>query len=243
MERPVARQTETQIESGIDSSDDGVDSPFDIYMGLGWTEFIVPFVNRKCERFLRINFDPNHGDVIDLHHERFPKKAVQLDQTHSDGNYEIRPEGLPNHFVRLIPSGWNHERYKALANDSDPAMYDYAYIFRYAERGDRKVRLHIGGFTEHGTWAAAHYLAKHWEEILKVCVRPQNGNAKNLTVIILAGKTPFNPDLQIRTKKLEDQRWDWVMRGILDESERFQPKFPDDVVKKRWTKRNVAVTQ
>lgn len=177
--------------------------PFEVWVGLGFTEYMVNTVNRVAAGHLAIKIDDDHGDLLDVHSSLLPR------QEPAELRYKHHGEGL----CQLLPAEWDHERFLSI-DQQKSGMNDYGYILRYRSDKDDQwnntVLFHLGGFTEHGTWAAGHYLAHHWEDIYRKCVKDEDDREKELAIIVLAGKSPFRPEEQkAYDAGLRDSEWAW----------------------------------
>lgn len=183
-------------ESSEGAGDKGC--PFEISMGLGFTRDMVERVNNVCGKYLFISLDEKLGDIIDVH----IKHLHEDDAVPPELDFRESPR---KDFHRLVPKDWKHENYLNI-KDQEGGLNDYGYIVRYRAKENSNgwpIMFHMAGFTEHGTWAVGHYIANNWEEVYKYCVKGESELVDNVTVIMLAGKSPFSPELQ------NDPKWKW----------------------------------
>jgi hypothetical protein len=157
------------------------DAPFIISMGLGFTDDTVQIVKDVCKKWMRIEVREGVGDAVELKTQLVSPELKyfkrQLVVTEPD-------------WTRLDPIDWDVKKWKAGAD----GQRDYALIFRHTriKEDKRQVLFALGGFTEIGTAAAAHYLASHWRELGKKmgCNHPTRDSMGDFALLI---EGPANP--------------------------------------------------
>jgi hypothetical protein len=183
---------------------------FRIYMGLGYTEEIVPAVNRICEPWMSIVRGATQkvtetevvriGDAIRLRRNLEPDASSGLHPRSStefffDGSETSTPNGSEGDFSVLLPEEWSiQSTYSMDAAGKKKQRREYGYIFRSKSHEDSwsdcPLLFHVGGFTEEGTWAAGHYLATHWKDLYDEYVRSSKSGGN--FVVFVVGVAPFS---------------------------------------------------
>jgi hypothetical protein len=150
------------------------EAPFQIFFGLGYTNYTKELIDGRCGDWLRIRYNSKYGDVIWLRHNLVVENPdyqesdiVPADYGGEEGVNKPTAEEV-RQFRLILPKGWTSDTYtKWLAGES---VRDYAIILRYTNTeispGMRVIQFVVAGFTENGTHAAGAFLAKHWQQRL-----------------------------------------------------------------------------
>ena len=62
-------------------------------------------------------------------------------------------------------------------------------------QGKPQVLFLLGGFTEHGTYAAGDFLATRWYDLWRRYSKEQPADNQGDFLLIIYGKSPYNPSL------------------------------------------------
>lgn len=128
----------------------GPEVPFEISMGLGFTDETTRTVEHVCKPWMRIS-KTELGDAIELKNQLVPDRAEHFDKI------------VDGEFTRLLPKNWQLDAWLQKPEE----VRDYAIILRHTRRQGnyRQVLFLVAGFTERGTAAAGQYLAANWHEL------------------------------------------------------------------------------
>ncbi|MQA28728.1 MAG: hypothetical protein GEU82_02655 [Luteitalea sp.] len=166
----------THADRGI-PPDFGPLVPFEMSMGLGFSEETIAAVKRVCDPWMRIR-QTDVGDTVELLNHLVPPNLNRLERAPAD-------PGTPG-FTQLRPKGWELTTWL----DSPENARDYAIILRHTNPNSkhRRVLFVLAGFTEYGTAAAGHYLASHWQELWQAYVKTSvRGSALGDCFIVVEG--------------------------------------------------------
>jgi hypothetical protein len=223
-------------------------------MGLGHCRETLTEVGAICDGWMRIIKDSQWGDAVSLESTLLPRSITQFVQP-----FPVDPHD--GHFRLLVPrsrisarpeSGFDLKSW--LENPED--VRDYAIILRHTQpeqHGRRQVLFVVAGFTEIGTAAAGHYLARNWRELCEKHVhgRCHDPRLRGDFLIVIEG--PSNAGKigdwaedkslsAITPEKLQEHRIQckWTER-LSSSSPSFQGS-PAKSVRRRWWKRPASDT-
>jgi hypothetical protein len=201
--------------------------PFEIYMGLGYTDRILDEVNESCRGFLSIERTDFYGDAICLRDSLAGQAREKIGGETNGPHIYDKNSGKHKKTWIISPDDWDLENYIKSHEPGGTPVSDYAYILRDIRlRPHQKplIVFHVGGFTEDGTWAAGHYLKLHWTELYERYVKKEKREDRDCGgrfVVLLKGQSPFTesqPDdpkhkqnawseVTVITHKQVDQNW------------------------------------
>jgi hypothetical protein len=161
------------VLSDHQSPDEIESAPFQISMGLGYTDLIQQIMEDEevFGPWMRRSWGETSGDTVSFIRKLMPE---------GDFTAFAHEEAEDPTFFRLLPRSWTPQyvpRWLRMVNEPKKAsdVHDYAIILRHTRsRGKRrKVRFVLAGFTERGTAAAGFYLASKWPELYGNIVKRQ----------------------------------------------------------------------
>jgi hypothetical protein len=206
--------------------------PFQISMGLGFTEQTDTLLAEVCNPWMRISRKLDSGDTVCFHDSLRPTNGLE------PARLRIA-EGEETEFFRILPRDWKSpaqkgerpaymNRWLSLRKYPNQHVWDYAIILRHTEltlTGERRIFFVVAGFTERSTAAAGHHLATRWPDLYDTYVKPQELDRESrgdFLIVITGLSNPVNfgdwaedrlfP--AITPARLEGIRCDWTERLV-----------------------------
>jgi hypothetical protein len=186
---PELRPVEHKIVDGkpqISRLDVDANAPFEISMGLGFTDETTSEVKSICSPWMYIERHPIYGDVIALN------RLLLKEEGGGEKRIETMQSSLSEKHVCLVPPGWDID----LWLKSDQSVKDYAIILRHTRTTGhhRQIFFVLAGFTERGTAAAGHYLATHWKQLHRRLVAGRHDKRSFGDFLLLIGGPSSSPE-------------------------------------------------